>query len=733
MEPSSLAMTLVQLVREGHWDDLETAWTEHVLAGAALQPALEAVTAAASRKEIQRCLPMVREHAEVLVASERAAEAAELLGATMLLGGSPGELAKLLLAAAEKAWGGETSWPVYRQIAGLQEGAVDMRSAWRRFRKLMAVEVGRVVYHGAGWGLGRIEQMDLAALEANVRFGSGRTDRFPLASVVDIFDVLEPTDLRCLVVNDPKGLERMLKEEPLEALRWVLAKNDGRASHAAIKLAMGTLGVDGSRFTNWWKRAQKAAEGSEWFEISGPPNKSVVRQLARAEDPATGLRRQLMRSRDLSEALTRVRALFTGSSAAEDVRAAALESLEELSVATGATLPQRLAAWLFLREQRGATPEHLLRELARARSVPLPVDRSQPSALWQLFAIVPGVREQERCLELLRESFGEPGWIEEAERALQHAPAGMVRGLVEALENAGRLDALSRHYSSLLARPNKNPVLLVRLAERIESSALAPRVAPPTQRAQCLLQLAVHLNDVTSANPNLARSRTRLTSLLTEGEPPLLRRLLADSDTETLRSLATLVEGGVERAVERLFTQIAVQLSPDIFRGDERDFWQSPNTTWTTRAGLTRRQEELRVLRDVKIPENAEAIGRAASYGDLSENAEWSAAIEEQRNLTNRAMEIEAELENARLIENAILPEGRASPGTRVRYRELPSGAEHVVEILGPWDADGEARVSYRSPLASGLLGHEPGDEVELVLPSTRLRVRVEDVQPIDF
>jgi len=303
---------------------------------------------------------------------------------------------------------------------------------------------------------------------------------------------------------------------------------------------------------------------------------------------------------------------------------------------------------------------------------------------------------------------------------------------VDALENAGRLDALSRHYSSLLARPTKNPVLLVRLAERIESNALAERLPPPTQRAQCLLQLAVHLNDVTSANPNLARSRTRLSSLLTEGTPPLLRRLLADSDTETLRSLAALVEGGVERAVERLFTQIAVQLSPDIFRIDERDFWESPHT-WTTRAGLTRRQEELRVLRDVKIPENAEAIGRAASYGDLSENAEWSAAIEEQRNLTNRAMEIEAELENARLIENAILPEGRVAPGARVRYRDLASGAEHVIDILGPWDADGEVRVSYRSPLASGLLGHELGDEVELVLPSERLRVRVEDIQPIDF
>jgi hypothetical protein len=55
----------------------------------------------------------------------------------------------------------------------------------------------------------------------------------------------------------------------------------------------------------------------------------------------------------------------------------------------------------------------------------------------------------------------------------------MVRALVEVLENAGRLEALAQHYVSLLARPNKNPLLLVRLAERIEGQEHGLRLAPP--------------------------------------------------------------------------------------------------------------------------------------------------------------------------------------------------------------------------------------------------------------
>jgi transcription elongation GreA/GreB family factor len=728
MEPTSLAMNLAQLVRDGLWDELETAWTEHLLAGASLAPALDALNAAAARREIQRCLPHVREHAEVLASSERPADAVELIGATMLLGGSPGELTKLLLEHAEKAWGEEPYWELYRELSGLREGAPDMRAAWRKFRKVLALAEGRVVYHAAGWGLGRIESLDLTVRETAVRFLSGKSDRFPLASAVDIFEVLETTDLRCLVVNDPKGLEKLLKEEPLEPLRWVLARNDGRANQAAIKLAMGTLGVDGARFTSWWKRAQKQAEGSEWFEISGPPNKSVVRLLVRAEDPVASLRRQILRARDLGEALTRVRALFTGSTSLEGVRASALDALEELAAA-GGPLPQRLAVWLFVREQRGTTPELLRAQMERARAVPEPADRSQPPALWTLFATVPGVREQERCLELLQESYGE-AWLEEAERNLQHAPPGMVRGLIEALENAGKLEALAAHYSSLLARPTKNPILFVRLAERVEARSEGLRLAPPSQRAHCLLQLAVHLYEVTSANPTLTRARVKLVSVLTEGKPPLLRQLLAGTDIETLRGFAVLLEKGVDRQVDRLFTQIAVEIWPDIFRHDERDFWESAHT-WTTRAGLKKRQEELRVLRDVKIPENAEAIGRAASYGDLSENAEWTAALEEQRNLTNRAMELEAELEHASLIENATLPENRVAPGTHVSYRDLGSGTTAQIDVLGPWDADGEKRISYRSPLAKGMLGLEPGEEVEIDLPNGRIQVRIESVKPI--
>ena len=308
----------------------------------------------------------------------------------------------------------------------------------------------------------------------------------------------------------------------------------------------------------------------------------------------------------------------------------------------------------------------------------------------------------------------------------------MVRGLIEALEDSERLNDLLDHYSALLARPGRNPFLLVRLGERLETGEHEERMVPALMRAQCLLQLAVQLQREAPGDPVLTRAKTRLTSLLGRGEPPVLARLLADADLNGLRRFASLLEAGVERDVDRLFTRVAVAFSPKVFRGDDRPFWETGGV-WITRAGLERLQAELRVLRDVKIPENAEAIGKAAALGDLSENSEWESAIEEQRNLTTRAKELEDEIQDARLLENAALPPDTVAPGTRVTYRELENGQTQEIEILGPWDIERDGQVSYRSPLGAGLLGSRPGATRQLTLPGAEVSVEVLAVAPLDL
>ena len=107
------------------------------------------------------------------------------------------------------------------------------------------------------------------------------------------------------------------------------------------------------------------------------------------------------------------------------------------------------------------------------------------------------------------------------------ATAGSTRGLVEALEHDGRMAELIAHYRALLARATRNPILLIRLGERIETGAHDADLAPPLQRAQCLLQLAVYLKRGAPGDTILTRARSRLTEWAPAGAHDEIARAIA--------------------------------------------------------------------------------------------------------------------------------------------------------------------------------------------------------------
>ena len=719
-------MTLLTLFAKKKWLDLEDTWTKHMVqADHSIAPVLALLQAARERKEVGRLIALLKEQIEILMNAGRYEDAAELLGKALLGGGNPGELGELLLDAAEKAWSTEDWYEVCCEVTGFRSGCADVRRAWEGFSTLKAFSVDAVVFHPSGWGLGQVTSINPEEQEINITFEAGSKDHFPFTTAVDIFEVLEPGDLRALVLLDPKRLESLIKDEPLEVVSTILRRHHGRCAVPILRNAMAQLGVTGPKFTAWWRKTRKEAEKSEWFEVIGTATKAQIRLLDKAADPAESMRRQLERSPSLHEAIGRVREILSGKNIESEFSDVAIEVLAELANDDTEPRASRLAAWMLIREHSSeATPAPLLAEASRALDEQKQSDGSQTPALWAMFGELTAMRDQERCFSLLKECLGEEGWLDEAEQNLKYAPTGMVKPLIDALLEAEKFDVLTAHYKNLLARPMRNPQAFVALAELAEDGKIDLGGATSPQRLHAMLQLAGFLkNDVGASSP-LARAHKRLSTMLTSGSPSMIENLCRDCGAEGLRTAHLIVERGVDVALDRAFTHVIAEIAPEIFKAGERPFWEQ-TTIWTTRKGLARRQAELRELLDVKIPANSEAIGKAASYGDLSENSEWDAALEEQRNLTTHASEIEQEISLAGLIESATIPENTVAPGTTVQIKEVESGNEREYEIVGPWDADGGKAISYRSPFARGLLGRHAGQTAILHLPSGELEVEV--------
>ena len=152
-----------------------------------------------------------------------------------------------------------------------------------------------------------------------------------------------------------------------------------------------------------------------------------------------------------------------------------------------------------------------------------------------------------------------------------------------------------------------------------------------------------------------------------------------------------------------------------------------------TQEGYDQLKTELKHLTSIERPEVINAIAEARAHGDLSENAEYHAAKEEQAFVEGRIQEIEAKLSRMQIIDVTKLnQDGRCVFGTTVTLLNLVDDSEIVYKIVGEDEADIElGKISCHSPIARATLGKEEGDEVKVKAPKGDILYEILEVQYI--
>ncbi|HKB38072.1 MAG TPA: transcription elongation factor GreA, partial [Gemmataceae bacterium] len=122
-------------------------------------------------------------------------------------------------------------------------------------------------------------------------------------------------------------------------------------------------------------------------------------------------------------------------------------------------------------------------------------------------------------------------------------------------------------------------------------------------------------------------------------------------------------------------------------------------------------------------------VAAARSMGDLSENAEYHAAREDQGLLQHRIDLAKDRLARAVIIDPSALPQGTVVFGARVRVKDLDSGDVEELELVGPGDEDYENnKILTSSPRGRGLLGKKVGEVAEITVPRGTLRYEILDI-----
>ena len=149
-----------------------------------------------------------------------------------------------------------------------------------------------------------------------------------------------------------------------------------------------------------------------------------------------------------------------------------------------------------------------------------------------------------------------------------------------------------------------------------------------------------------------------------------------------------------------------------------------------TYEGLRKLEDELQDLKVVKRREIAQKIKEAREQGDLSENAEYDAAKDEQRDIEARIEEIELILKNAEVVVEDEVDLDKISVGCKVRILDIEFDEELEYKIVGSTEANSlKGKISNESPLGRALLGATVGQEIKVEAPVGEVLYKVLEIQ----
>ncbi len=629
-------------------------------------------------------------------------------------------------AIYSKVHGGEPWREAVLDIT-LKNTSIRLADALALLERLEQLPPGTYVRQDPGAKIGMVEEI-MPKEGLKVKAG-GSLQTIPVERV-DQLQPLSRNDIRALVLFEEERLRGLSEDNPFELLRLVLNTFDGRTAQDRIRRYLKPV-VGERGWSGWWKRTRKLAENASDIGSSG------------GKSPQFFIRSEpVSRPEELRQAFERA--------GASDRPGLALEIAGEIAeIGDDST---ELILHLALKLE--ATGREVVSEDPSLAAAAL-------AALWRLGKISDSVAEKARevpdwagsvdwvellCGELRAGPYSSdvidflPQWLPERWsevliEALPRLPQKECSRAVQSLKSLQDMDMPEDAVSAVLNRPDARLGALTWIWN-LYRRALAGRENIPGLDGPALLRrvLSAAASEGRACHSRSSSDDKDLKALKPafsgEGEDAVeaVARNLGDQEIMALINLIDRNPGINDYTRKRLARAVRAA-RPELFRISTAP-WES-GAVYTTEQGLQRRRSMYSELVNVKLPEVVRQVGEAADFGDLSENAEYTAAMEERERLSRAADRMKGELDRARLITPEMLDPTHVGIGSKVKALDCNTEKEEELIFLGPWDADPKSGVyDYNSPIGRAFMGTEKGHTVNYESPSGEKRWKVLDIEP---
>jgi transcription elongation factor GreA-like protein/transcription elongation GreA/GreB family factor len=615
----------------------------------------------------------------------------------------------------------------YVKISNLNQNWRSVHEAVADFEKHISFDTGNYVFHRT-WGIGRITLIKDDTF--TIDFSNKTSHKMSLKMAVSALEVLSPEHIWVLKRTVPKAeLAARVKAEPSWALKAIIKSFGNIADMKRIKGELVPDVLTAGEWARWNTEARSILKKDAAF--GNLPDK--IDQFMVRDKPISFEEKTYNKFKAEKGFFDRLRTMIDFIQAGQadpdsDWFAEMFAYFTGFLKASGATSETVMASWLLVQRVVALYPF---------------LNPGLPAGFEELFRKVENLEDtygkiddpemKKEFLVTVKKNVTE--WPEVFARLFFLSPN---RYIIDELV-AGKLwDTLQGLFARLLSRYREYRDAFVWTAKNLLGERWLERMDVSREKVYIAL---IHLLEISfreiankrDAGPNRKINRQIQEFLFEEGR--LLDHLMG-ADEDAITRLFTLVYD-----VKDLDPSIKIHLKHRIkekyptfrFLGEPEAEKVSLGLL-VTRTAFERKQQDLKRMLDVDIPENSKEIGVAMSKGDLRENAEYKAALEKQEMLKVSASRLQDELQAAQIFNENEVKTDRIAFGTRARLKNVKSGLYEVYVILGPWESNPSKNViSYLSPLGASLWNHSSGEEFAFTINQNEFHYVVEQIEKAEL
>lgn len=615
--------------------------------------------------------------------------------------------------------------------SGLKSGK-SVRRALRFLDVGLELSEGCYLIHRTDEMAGHITRFDFDGDEVQVKTPR-RTHTLDVATVIEEYDVADPNDFRVLEQLRPQEIAQLADKDPCGLAIGILRGHGNKMNRDAFKLVLSPRYVPAAAWSDWWTKLRNTVKKSRNLRIEGrspmflihdevgqSPEEEMLANFEKAETPREWLEQVEGYLRLCREHKQKPDPKFL-----DRIQKELVSYIDRfwrhkepaLAFATALVIERLAMDGVPVSTDAHGTALEMLKEAGNPVRMVASVSDAR---LWPL------------AIAAVEQALPEK-WPEVFAECILYSPAGQCDVLAKKVESAGKGELLQGIADRAMDEPGRYTDALMWLwkGPAIKTTLQLP---PLSEMLTLVLGLVgpARMSEGKVAGQTINDMRAKVRSGLSSKDYETFRTTIRNLDDAMAQSIRRLVERaeGLGPSVQDDMGNIVRSKFPHLYLRPKVAIWDDESVLYFTPAGIKAKENELVELVNVKMRENAKAIGEAAAHGDLSENSEYKFALEERDLLRARVAKLNRELSMGKVLEQVDIPSEYVSIGQRIGLEPVGGGAGITMTILGFDESDIANHVySYHSPLARQLLGKKVGESVSLTLDEVTNEYRISKIE----